>query len=261
MLPRTVFVRSELLQLFFDSVFPWLQRPFVLITGDSDFTVPLQWDTRGPPRLITESSWEALLRSPLVLHVFCEHLTQRHPKVTAIPVGLNHDEFPTKQINYLHPSIVKTSAFEARLHNKVLQSDRIRQESQYDRRRKVNGLCTTTWSHFCDVKQSKSFFETAQQYPFALCVNGGGIDPNPKAWEALMAGTIPIIMRFPGDTIYRDLPVAYVDDWTEDAVTVPKLEKWLQELAPFYEGEKRARVLAILHADYWWGLVEERLRA
>ena len=30
---------------------------------------------------------------------------------------------------------------------------------------------------------------------FVLCVSGGGIDPAPKAFEALAAGSIPIIQH------------------------------------------------------------------
>jgi hypothetical protein len=27
-----------------------------------------------------------------------------------------------------------------------------------------------------------------EQVPFILCVHGGGVDPSPKAWEAVIAG-------------------------------------------------------------------------
>ena len=36
----------------------------------------------------------------------------------------------------------------------------------------------------------KDFLSHMVQYPFIVCVHGGGMDPSPKAWEALMLGMI-----------------------------------------------------------------------
>ena len=34
----------------------------------------------------------------------------------------------------------------------------------------------------------KDFLSFLVKYPFITCVHGGGIDPSPKAWEALLLG-------------------------------------------------------------------------
>ena len=34
----------------------------------------------------------------------------------------------------------------------------------------------------------KEFLKLLVEYPFVACVHGGGIDPSPKAWEALLLG-------------------------------------------------------------------------
>ena len=44
--PRTIFVRSDLVGLFYRKVLPCLSKQFVLITGDHDATVPRQVDPR-----------------------------------------------------------------------------------------------------------------------------------------------------------------------------------------------------------------------
>lgn len=34
-----------------------------------------------------------------------------------------------------------------------------------------------------------------QSHAFVLCAEGGGVDPSPKAWQAILHGAIPIIRR------------------------------------------------------------------
>jgi hypothetical protein len=87
------------------------------------------------------------------------------------------------------------------------------------------------------------FVETLSKYTFTLCVNGGGLDPSPKAFEAIIAGSIPIIKYSSGIySAYKDLPV----------VTSEKLEKWLHSVRPFYEDIKlRREILYKLTYEYW----------
>jgi hypothetical protein len=93
-----------------------------------------------------------------------------------------------------------------------------------------------------------------------LCVHGGGIDPNPKAWDALLLGTIPIIQHFPGIEIYRGLPVVIVDSWAPQTLSQDRLEMWWEKLAPYYTDPlKRSRVLEMLGSDFWWSRVTAAL--
>lgn len=48
---------------------------------------------------------------------------------------------------------------------------------------------------------------------FVICAAGGGWDPCPKLWHALMHGAIPIVRRSGLDTCWQELPVWIVDDW------------------------------------------------
>ena len=40
-----------------------------------------------------------------------------------------------------------------------------------------------------------------------------------------LAGVIPIIKKFPGDDIYRGLPVVIVNDWREDTLEREEMER------------------------------------
>ena len=82
------------------------------------------------------------------------------------------------------------------------------------------------------------FLLELSQVPFILCTHGGGLDPSPKAFEAMIVGTIPIIQHSTLDDAYRHFPVVFVDstvDLLRQNNTLELLSKWRDELGPYYE--------------------------
>jgi hypothetical protein len=260
--PRTIFVRTDLVSDFYDTVLPCLTKAFVLVTGDHDVTIPRQIDSRYP-KYLSHQKWKALVNHRLVLHVFSENLDEPMVGVSGIPLGVNPGEFAGRDGDAMLSKIAGTTSISQRV-VKVLNCDRQRDGSQFVDRRHVLELCDTSWKGLC-VPQSNisrsGFFKHVQRYPFILCVHGGGLDPSPKAWEALMAGTIPIMQHYAGDDAYRELPVVFVDNWAAETITEANLQSWLLALAPYFEDEDRRReVVRRLHSEYWWAKVENVLR-
>jgi len=92
---------------------------------------------------------------------------------------------------------------------------------------------------------------------FCVCVHGGGIDPSPKCFEAILLGCIPIIERSTLDGAYSRYPVAYVDEWTPECINPKQLSDWLQQLESHYTHPlKRAKVLEMMQVDYWMREIE-----
>lgn len=92
----------------------------------------------------------------------------------------------------------------------VLQVDRLRTGPQWEDRRRVRELCASEWRAFCAparnaTRPGPEFWRLLRSASFLLCVHGGGLDPSPKAWEALLMGTIPIIQHFAGKHFARAL--------------------------------------------------------
>ncbi|HAS22668.1 MAG TPA: hypothetical protein DCR51_05905, partial [Idiomarina loihiensis] len=73
-----------------------------------------------------------------------------------------------------------------------------------------------------EVSETK-FLNLIEEHAFVLCVQGGGIDPSPKAWTAIAHGSIPIIASSPLDDAYSQLPVAFVNGWDEHSLSEKKL--------------------------------------
>lgn len=262
-LPRTIFVRTDVIPFFAAHILPCLSRPVVLVTGDSDATVPRQLDA-SIPWYMDARLWKGLLENPLVMHVFAENLDATSPtKVTGIPVGFNPLRFPGSDGGdhvFAKAPPVLGDLRERPL--KVLHVERPHeQELQVvdGSRKSATHACQTEWREFCeyDAIGPDAFFEEIRRYPFIMCMGGSGLDPGPEAFEALLSGAIPIVRRYPGDHGYRELPVVLVDDWDAASLSPERLRAWREQLAPYFEeSELRDGVLERLRLEYWWNKVE-----
>lgn len=264
--PRTVFVkpRHRYLRAFFTRYLPRIATGtrFVLITGSGDLTVPRQVDRRFESFEGTDlAAWFAALRAdPRLVRWYGDNVDLEGAGIEPIPCGAAGPwgGCPSWRIaDYLRP---------VRLDDRPLRAtclQRVRQGPQWELRRRVAGLATTRWRGIVDVLDPVpvgEFFATVRRYPFTICASGGGLDPSPKAWAAMLAGSIPIIERNPMAAAYRELPVAVVDSWSEGCITRERLEAWRSELAPHYEDAGlRRQVLARMSMGHWWRKVRADL--
>jgi len=266
--PRTVFVQTGNLQNFHEKLlicFPYSHR-FVLITGDQDKTVPRQLDRRFGPSM-KPGTWDSWLADNRIAHLFIEHLDTVAPsdRVTPIPLGLNPGDCPDRNPDNLIDWAVSKNNISG-LPVRMLFANRVREggTGQWQDRGDALAMCRNL--DYCDYAHPKvgvDYWRMLQKYPFLLCVHGGGIDPNPNLFTALLAGVIPIIQPFASQTMYEGWPVIITDGvWNETSPYFTKsfLKEKLEELAPFFEDpSKRANVLERLTAQYWWDKVEAYL--
>lgn len=264
--PRTVFVRNDLMQSFVKTVLPCLSEPFVLLSGDSDLTLPRQIDLRFP-KVLDPSLWHQLLEDDRVIHMFVENLDSAvHPKLSGLPLGVSAYNYPNRQADYLlsyvqsRPAVIPLTDRPLRaMHVARLRDGR----GQWADRQHVQDLCVRNWSNMCNSPSglnTTGLWQAMQAVPFVLCAHGGGLDPSPKAWEALLLGSIPIIQHFPGDDAYNYLPVVFVDSWHEGSLSQNALERWRRLLQPwFVDPIKRTEVLHRLSLEFWWQKVTAAL--
>ena len=282
--PKTIFVRTDHMLFFYEKILPCLSNRFVLLIGDHDHTFPRQLDDRFPVDL-NHSTFLSLIHDPRIVHIFSEHLDQRHDKyITPIPRGINPGEFPSNHSkpglqgqrdgDYLYPYWNRNISFDdKKFKDKILRIDRLRHVpgnniTTWLDRHIVLMLCGHEWTEFCSAgfyapSQPLEFHYYLNQFSFVLCIHGGGVDPNPKLWQTLIAGSIPVMAHFAGDIMYKDFPIAFIDgnEWKNESVTRAKLDKWLVELRPYYEDPvKREIVLEKLTSAYWWKKVEEKIK-
>ena len=97
------------------------------------------------------------------------------------------------------------------------------------------------------------FLTNITTYPFTLCTHGGGLDPCPKLWEAILCGTIPIINKYsPMSDVFEDFPVVIIDNLTDYIFTLEILKKWLVKYSNYFtDTKKRSEVLDKMSIKYW----------
>jgi hypothetical protein len=121
----------------------------------------------------------------------------------------------------------------------------------------VQELARRELAAWCTVLEEevpeRRFLQLLRQHAFVLCVAGGGLDPSPKAWLAMLHGTIPVVRSSALDGAYRDLPVAFVEDWSAEALQPRQLAAWQRDLSAAIDTpEGRRRTLERLGLEHWW---------
>jgi hypothetical protein len=268
--PRHVFLSMrapfEALRFLAEEVLPQIQDPFVLVSGSEDATLPRQTDQRWRPFDTRERALIAgILADARLLQWFAENLDEAwHPRLSPLPVGLVWPDGPPEGPWPYPPGVGPAPLGPRPL--RVLVAHRHRDGPQWELRRKVGALAREAWSEFTTVVEEEvpqaEFVALMSGHSFVLCAEGGGLDPSPKAWTALLCGAIPIIRDTPVAAAYRALPMVVLPDWSAQALHPARLAAWKAALQPdFDRPERRGAVLQRLTLDHWWQRICAACRA
>jgi hypothetical protein len=263
--PRHVFLSLrapfDALAFFHDEVLPSIGSPFVLISGSEDVTIPRQLDRRWRSFTIAEvRRIEALLEDRRIIHWYAENLDECHRKLSPLPTGMVFPD-PATSHEVTVPCVPPLGTRPL----KILCAHRVREGPQWDVRRKVTHLCRELRRDICTVIENEVtedvFVKLLQEHSFVICAEGGGLDPSPKAWQAVLHGAIPILRSTPLDEAYARLPVAIVERWDASVFDVAELERWHRRHAPSHDVPRnRALVVQRLGIETWWELICSHLK-
>jgi hypothetical protein len=230
---------------------------FVLIIASEDYTFPTgNGDYRHKEYIKCKQHIRKLLESEKCYHIFVENLDTKHNKLTPIPLGLLTPNIDIKHEQFYNIDFSKKTTL-------CFVSHRIREGPQWEDRKKATYLCKNNWSSFVKCIDyeipHEDYILELKKSKFCLCIHGGGYDPNPRFFECILYGTIPIIQRSPIDSIFEKFPVIFIDELNENTLSELFLLQKYEELVEFYQGEKREQVLSLLTLDYWWNKIISRL--
>jgi len=235
--PETIFVKTDYLPRFVNENLPYLTNKFVFITGSSDWS----------PVLNFTREYYIILSNPYLIKWYMTNSLSSHPKIVTYSGGLCHNETSDKLL------LDTRSNIEKRESNKILCVWRNRDFNvcghQYITRHIVEKFVKEYPETFDWVDPNLSteqFYNLMSQYKFVLCPVGNGVDPCPKAYEAIILKTIPIMIRTQNTfEVYSDLPVLLVDDFSE------VLEMDLTSVYQFRQHLFDDKFLYNLTCDYW----------
>jgi len=218
----TVYVCNSALRTFCSTILPSITVPFVLVSGESDISMP--------SGAFSDEELYAFLQDERIAHWFCQNLMISHPKITHLPIGLDYHtlsrlgevhpwgggKYPVDQEKDLDTAIQEappmierhifcysnfhhaTFAIGSRGDRKEVVEQVPKEIVFYD---PVFTSRAIAWNH-------QSFFS------FVLSPRGGGYDCH-RTWEALLLGCIPIVKSSGLDPLFHGLPVLIVNEWSD----------------------------------------------
>ena len=212
----TIYVCSSAIDDFVANYLPRLKSRFVLMTGDSDTTIPND---------CMESS-TLLLKNPKLVGWYSQNCVGKHPKLHQIPIGLDYhtmshqDTSWGKQISPQEQEdmLMKLNKlpfwqrnpkcygnFHFAMGHRYAQIDRV-DAMQHIPKESIDYEETS-------IERGETWKKMAT-YAFIPSPHGNGLDCH-RTWEALALGCIPIVRTSPLDSLYSGLPVWIVKEWDE----------------------------------------------
>ncbi len=182
-----------------------------------------------------------------VIAIYAQNISDfKHSKLFNIPIGIanrkwahgNNDIF-AQQIKKFRSSPVA--------HKKLLYLNF--SLSTYPERRKVYELFKD--KAYCTVSEPTNlskYLNDLAHHVFTLSPRGNGLDCH-RTWEALLMGSIPIVITSSLDPLYKDLPVLIINDWKE--IT----EEFL--IAKFQEMNSKPFKKNKIYFDYWLNKIKK----
>jgi hypothetical protein len=226
-----IFVKSSMMQDFFETAFPRLSARIVLVTAGEDCSTP------GP--------YYRYLDDQRIIRWFgynCDLVTP-HPKFEIIPLGFADPHWPygdqaaMLRVHRRMPPVADKPL-------KALASFHLKMSHQY-----------RYWVWAKLRSNSEIAFEPRRippellwirhvKYAFEICPRGNGLDCH-RTWEALLLRTIPIVRTSTLDPLYEGFPVVIVSEW--EGITRDALECWRARYADSFT----AAMFERLTRDYW----------
>lgn len=216
--------------------FPTLAKmgPCVLITSFSDACCTSVMARRLPPNV---RRW------------FSNNVSTSHPRVTPVPIGIRTspegEEKLRRAIEAGRPREQRNLVY-MNFYRRIPREPNPRRGlyEQFQHRRWI-----TTEGGFEHVPM-EHFYQQMTVHPYTLSPPGAGPDCH-RHWEAMMLGSIPIVLKSKVTRILDDLPALQVNNWAE--VTEEKLAYELPVIRQKFNSPAMERCWF----DYWEKVILE----
>ena len=226
----TVYVITSALQNWFKLVYQKLldsKIEIILVTGDSDLSAPLSlFNINDPKKLV-----DKILSDGVIRHWFTQNCDYpEHPQITPIPIGIDYHTLHRKswknesrkcfndQDQQLVNLTLNSLSFESwSKKNDLIFSDAhlSKNNNLIDREEAFNiSNKNPLFFNLESPLPRTSYWNELSKYKYALSPLGNGIDCH-RTWEILTLGIIPIIKNTSIKPVFGNLPIIYVDSYSE----------------------------------------------
>lgn len=257
-----VWIRCRFAQLFYDTVLPYTQEPFVLVINDGDESFPSDCGAEFPV--------EDFINHKNIVHIFAQNCDYKgkSAKISHLPIGMDFHTIgyksesggwgekgtPLEQeaillrlLTTLKPTFLrKPKAFVDFYLSDSMHADHQRYlQFGEDRKTIFNRLLPTGLIDHEGWMKRSALWQKKGEYAFSISPHGNGLDCH-RTWEDLILGCIVIVKTSPLDPLYEGLPVVIVKDWSE--ITKENMELWLATYGDAFTNQDYRIKLT---NDYW----------
>lgn len=256
-----IFIKSQVINNYLSLIESLRVKIIIISTSNDDLSFPMNFNEERIMNILSTNNY--------LIKWFVKNPSIEHNKIQPIPIG---PKFQWYSINFFGED--KTPV------NNTLSKHCLNPEHKFDNKDDkekpnlvfFNYTKWTTDSSFTeehtgiryeiyDVLKERfqflpdssfdEYLKTLSTYKFSISPPGRGYDTH-RAWESLMVGTIPVMMRTPLDGLFENLPVVFVDNWddvTEDFL-IQKYNKLKEKKYDFN----------ICYCTYWVNYIDKLSR-
>jgi hypothetical protein len=251
----TIYICSSALPDFVNRILPDIKTRFILLSGDSDVSVPTG--------ILTDGDFDSLMNNPYLIALFSQNLVfspKLYPKLRYLPIGLDYHTVANNNMWWGPTCSPKTQEQLLIAVSKNARSFGERKPTAYSTfhfvlhrgsRRQAFDQIPKELVYYepCATTRLKSW-KTQSEYAFVVSPPGEGLDCH-RTWEALCLGCIPILISTPLDDMFEGLPVLIVKSWSD--VTRELLDRTVAEYS------KKEWCLDKLYLNYWLEQISNEL--
>lgn len=206
-------------------------RRYILITHNADTSI---------------TDEHILLMDKNLIRWYAQNVDCVHDKIQAIPIGLENERW-FRGLQKKERMLVKMQ--QRRQFKNLLYLNCNVITNPVKRTPLYNLFANKKWvtaRHGRNGSNFNEYLDDIYNHWFVLCPEGNGIDTH-RTWETLYMGSIPIERRNRNNKFFCDLPICFVDDWSE--------------ITPEFLEYEYARINALrcdkqmLTFDYWQKLI------
>lgn len=221
---------------------------FILVTGDGDETMPYS--------LMDIDKFYNIINNDKIIKWYSVNCIETlHPKFSLIPIGLNYhcdalwNNMPVMdQENMLEKIRINSQHFSKRI-CLCYSNFHFSFYPQFGNARQqvINKINPNLVYYEANKVSKEKTYTNQSKYAFALSPLGHGMDCH-RTWEALILGCIVIVQTSPLDSLYKDLPVLIINDWSD--ITEDLLKATIKAF------ETKSFIYEKLTLNYWFNKIK-----
>ena len=142
-----------------------------------------------------------------------------NPRIYSIPIGITNDCDDSSVHPILGNKEQMIEVMELPKTSKTLAYMNFNIENYPAERQQVFDMFKDTpWTKidYCVYTKEgrRNYLQEIRDSKFVICPRGNGIDTH-RMWEALYLGSIPVVKKYLAFHEFADLPILFIDDWSE----------------------------------------------